>query len=192
MGILGGPLEFLREIASNLPQGFSVCELGDQWITHGTPHRLAKDFYMEDLKCSRYVSIDGNGRGTLTADLNLPLPPSLGQFDIVTDFGTGEHLFDQRQVFKSIHLLTKMGGYFVFDRPCQGYAVHCYWLANRCVYEDFAATNNYEILKLEETDTSRGKLLRGVFRRRGKNKFIVPQQGRYRKLLRPLELMKKA
>lgn len=182
MGILGGPLQYIRDLP--LKSGFTVCELGDQWITHGTPHRLAKEFYQE-LGCGHYESIDGNGRGTRTWDLNLPIP-NLGQFDLVTDFGTGEHIFDQRQVFKTLHLLIKYQGYLVWDRPTQGYGVHCYWNANECVWRDFAAANDYEILKLERSTTSRGELIRGVMVKRGRGKFIVPQQGRYKKLLRPI------
>lgn len=182
MGILGGPLEMMRQLV--LPEGFTVCELGDQWITEGE-HRLSEPFYRE-LGCSRYESIDGNGRGTITTDLNKPLPPHLKSFDLVTDFGTGEHIFDQRQVFKSIHLLTVRGGYFVFDRPCQGYKGHCYWLADECVWTDFAAANKYEILQMSKKTTSRGELIRGVMRRTAKDKFRVPQQGRYKKILKPI------
>lgn len=185
MGIVAAPLQFVLELKKKLPSRFHVCELGDQMITCQDPHRLAREFYEQDMECGRYVSIDGNGRATMLWDLNTPLP-NVGQFDLVTDFGTGEHIFDQRQVFKTIHLLIKQGGYFVFDRPTDGYGVHCYWKINRCVIEDFAAVNEYEIVKLEDGHMSRGELVRGVLRKRGKDKFRVPQQGRYKKLLRPL------
>lgn len=187
MGILNGPLQFIKELG--LRPGFTVCELGDQWITHGTPHRLAQAFYEQDMKASRYVSIDGNGRGTYTHDLNLPLPKGFGQFDLVTDFGTGEHIFNQAQVWKTIHYLTRLGGYIVFDRPTQGYnggGGHCYYNSHECLFTDIAAANEYEVLKLEHTHTSRGELFRGVFRRTTKGKFVTPQQGRYKKLLRPI------
>jgi len=182
MGILAEPLDMIKKLP--LEKGFTVCELGDQYITFNE-RRLASEFYNE-LGCGRYESIDGNGRGTITADLNKPLPNLKMQFDLVTDFGTGEHIFDQRQVFKSIHLLTVRGGYFVFDRPCQGYKGHCYWLADECVWKDFAAANDYDILRFETKTTSRGELIRGVMQRKSKCKFRVPQQGRYKKLLRPI------
>lgn len=183
MGILAEPIEFVRGLG--LAPGFRVCELGDQWITSEDPHRLARDFYVRDLGAGEYVSVDGNGRGTITADLNKPLP-YLGEFDLVTDFGTGEHVFNQYQVFKTIHDLCRSQGYIVFDRPTQGYGVHCYWNANECVWQDLAMANNYEILRIERTTTKRGELIRGVFRRLDGKKFHVPQQGRYKKLLRPI------
>lgn len=182
MGILEEPLQFVRELS--LPSEFSVCELGDQWVTHGE-RRLARDVYVE-MGCGHYESVDGNGRGTVTADLNRPLTAMLGQFDLVTDFGTGEHVFNQWQVWKTVHLLTKKGGYIAFDRPTQGYVGHCYYLIDECLIRDVAATNDYDLLRLEFRDTLRGRLVRGVMRRTSKNKFRTPQQGRYQKLLRPI------
>lgn len=181
MGILSEPAQFIRDLA--LPKGFSVCELGDQWVTYTDPHQLASEFYKE-LGCGRYESIDGNGRGTITADLNRPLSPDLGLFDLVTDFGTGEHIFNQHQVWKSVHYLTKPnGGFIVFDRPVQGYDGHCYYLTHEALYNDLALANGYEVVRLEHATMKRGELIRGVFRRKGKGKFVIPQQGRYKKIL---------
>jgi hypothetical protein len=186
MGILAEPAEFVR--ALKLPTGFSVCELGDQYITHDV-RRLASEFYLE-LGCGRYVSIDGNGRGTFTYDLNKPLRTNhLGEFDLVTDFGTGEHIFDQATVWKTVHYLTKAQGYIVFDRPTQGYSGnggHCYYNTHECLFNDIAAANDYVVHKLEHQQTTRGELIRGVFQKMRRNKFRVPQQGRYKKLLRPI------
>lgn len=187
MGILIGPLQFIRELG--LQPGFDVCELGDQWITCETPYRLAKNFYIGEMGADRYVSIDGNGRGTHTHDLNYKLPKTLGQFDLVTDFGTGEHVFNQAQVWASVHNLTRAGGHIVFDRPTQGYernGGHCYYNSHICLFKDLAYANGYLIKRLEETDTTRGRLIRGVYQKVNNNKFVIPQQGRYKKLLRPI------
>lgn len=182
MGILGVPLQMIRDL--KLPRGFSVCELGDQWITEGE-HRPASVFYKE-LGCSKYVALDGNGRGTHTVDLNRPLPAGpvlqgLGRdrFDLVTDFGTGEHVFDQCQVWRTIHELTKLDGYVVFDHPCAGYQGHCFYLIQPCVISGMAHTNGYDVIAFERSATIRGELIRGVLRKRRADKFVVPQQGRY-------------
>ena len=161
-----------------LPKGFSVCELGDQGMCGEPTKRLAKVWYAE-LGCGRYVSIDGNGRGTCTADLNLPLL-TLEPFDLVTDFGTGEHIFDQAQVWRTLHGLTKPGGYIAFDRPSQGYTKHCYYVTNECLFRDIAATNAYRVVWLEHAATPRGELIRGVYQRPSSTApFRTPQQGRY-------------
>lgn len=180
MGILKEPADFIRALP--LPNGFSVCELGDQYITHGT-RRLAAEFYRE-LGCKRYEAIDANGRGTFTHDLNVKwthehwLP-----FDLVTDFGTGEHVFNQAQVWRTLHVLVKPGGFIVFDRPASGYPEHGFYNIHETLLLDIAEANRYDVRRLERTTTTRGELLRGVFRKRENRRFQIPQQGRYQKSL---------
>lgn len=178
MGILKEPATFVKALC--LRPGFSVCELGDQWMSVGA-QRLAAEWY-RDLGCGRYVSIDGNGKATVTADLNAPFPSPGEPFDLVTDFGTGEHIFDQAQVWRTMHALTKPGGYMVFDRPSQGYPGHCYYLTDPGLFRDIAQANGYVVLRLEEAETPRGRLVRGVFQRLSMSlvSFQVPQQHRYR------------
>jgi SAM-dependent methyltransferase len=182
VGILKEPAEMVRALP--LPTSFSVCELGDQWMS-GKVATLAADWY-SDLGCGRYVSIDANGKGTHTADLNLPVAYlKLGQFDLVTDFGTGEHIFDQAQVWRTIHELTKPGGFIAFDRPSAGYDQHCFYTVHRTLLEDLAAANHYSIAHLSPAVTPRGQLIRGVFQRPTTAfGFRVPQQGRYASSLR--------
>lgn len=184
MGILKEPARFI--MALELPPGFSVCELGDQMLSFTDPPTSAEPWY-RSLGCGRYVSIDGNGRGTLTADLNYVVDPLrlLGEFDLVTDFGTGEHIFDQAQVWRTLHDLTKPGGVIVFDRPAQGYQKHGFYLTTDSLFRDLAAANDYAILWLARTTTPRGELIRGAFRRTTEHRsFRIPQQGRYHAQLR--------
>jgi hypothetical protein len=178
MGILKEPAAFIREL--NLPKGFSVCELGDQYLTFELPHRLAKDWYQE-LGCKRYVSIDANGRGTVTFDLNRKWQGKTGEFDLVTDFGTGEHIFNQAELWRTIHLLTKPRGFIAFDHPCTGYEGHGFYCVDACLYQALAGANRYEIITLQRTQASRGELVRGVFQKMQETKFQAPQQGRYQK-----------
>lgn len=180
MGILKEPAGFVK--ALGLPAGFSVCELGDQMMSGGKVPTPAVDFY-RSLGCGRYEAIDGNGRGTLTHDLNLPVV-SIGTFDLVTDFGTGEHIFDQAQVWRTIHDLTKPNGYIVFDRPTQGYGDHCFYTITTGLIRDIAAANHYTIERLLTAETPRGALVRGVLRKMSTGSFVIPQQGRYQKDLR--------
>jgi len=175
MGIQKEPAAFVARLP--LPKGFSVCELGNQGMCGEGKNQPAEPWY-RSLGCGRYVSIDGNGRGTLTADLNLPI--ALEEFDLVTDFGTGEHIFDQAQVWRTLHNLTKPGGFIAFDRPAQGYQKHCYYLTNECLYQDIARANSYEIVWLERAVTPRGELIRGVYRLAYTPRpFRTPQQSRY-------------
>lgn len=186
MGILERPAMFVAELP--LPHGFSVCELGNQQVS-GVVASSAEAFYTS-LGCGRYESIDANGLGTFTHDLNQPLPYVIDgtahvrkwaeRFDLVTDFGTGEHIFDQAQVWRTVHSLTKPAGYIAFDRPSQGYGKHCFYLTTECLFRDLAAANDYTVLRLEKAETPRGWLIRGIFRTpRTYQAFRVPHQGRY-------------
>lgn len=181
MGILKDTAAMVQ--ALKLPSGFSVCELGDQMMSGGKVPTPAEAFY-RSLGCSTYVAIDGNGRGNVTADLNLPLHAHLGVFDLVTDFGTGEHVFDQAQVWGTIHQLAKPGGYIVIDRPSQGYGEHCFYLITEGLLRDLAHANDYAVHKLETVRTPRGTLIRAVFRISQARPFSVPQQGRYQDSLK--------
>lgn len=176
MGILREPAEFIK--ALKLPKRFAVCELGDQWVTYEEPHLLAREFYRR-MKFGRYESIDANGRGTITYDLNRKWKGKQGEFDLVTDFGTGEHVFNQAEVWRTVHVLTKPGGYIAFDRPSQGYEGHCFYRVDECLLHDLAAANRYTVIALERGKTTRGELIRGVFQKVEETRFTAPQQGRY-------------
>lgn len=182
MGILEAPAAFVRALP--LPKGFTVCELGDQWVTHTLPHVLARDFYRQ-MGATRYESIDGNGRGTITFDLNRKWHGTIGQFDLVTDCGTGEHIFNQAEVWRTIHTLTKPKGFIVFDRPAAGYSNHGFYNVHETLFRDLAEANRYTVLQLQRAPTTRGELLRGVLQKAAvETKFLAPQQGRYQKALK--------
>lgn len=177
MGILREPAAFVKSL--DLPKGFSVCELGDQWMAGLKTPQIASEWYQR-LGAGRYVSLDGNGKATWApVDLNRPVHITVDPFDLVTDFGTGEHIFDQAQVWRTVHDLTKPGGFIVFDRPAQGYKGHCFYLTDECLFRDIAAANGYKLIRLETGTTPRGELIRGVFQRQNVAPFCVPQQGRY-------------
>ena len=183
MGILKDSADMVAALP--LPRGFSVCELGDQMMSGGKEPTPAQGFYRR-IGCEKYLAIDANGRGNVTADLNLPITNrNLGAFNLVTDFGTGEHIFDQAQVWRTLHELCAPGGFIAFDRPTQGYDHHCFYLMTQGLIEDIAEANGYSVRRLEITKTPRGALIRGVLvMPLVKRPFRVPQQGRYQASLR--------
>lgn len=164
----------------SLPKGFHVLELGSQELAYG--ERVPAVKLYRELGCERYESLDGNGAGTILHDLNLPIS-GIGVFDLVTDFGTGEHIFDQLQVWKTIHSLTKVGGFIGIIRPEQGYPGHCFYRTDECVFRDVASANAYEILKLEHIGASRGNNILVFYQKTRTGGFRTPQQGRYKKSL---------
>jgi len=172
----------LREL--NLPAGFSVIELGNQ-MWHSGKRRDPK-FWSKDasilynkLGCGKYESIDANGGATILADLNLPLDPHPGQFDLVTDFGTSEHIFDIAQVWRTIHSLCKPGGLITFDKPFQGFPEHGFWKVDLTFFRDLAKANHYQIMQINEIEAPRGRCWRGVMKRLDAGAFRNPQQGKW-------------
>lgn len=74
----------------------SMLELGNK---RGTEHEPYKPYFEE--RGWRHVSVDLNGEdGALALDLRKPL--KLGTFDVVTNFGTSEHVDDQEPVWRNI------------------------------------------------------------------------------------------
>jgi SAM-dependent methyltransferase len=187
MGIGPIPAQIIRNLP--LPEGFTVCELGDQFWHSGGKRRdpkfwrkPARELY-ESMGCSRYESIDGNGGGTILADLNEPLFhdiwPDDMRFDLVTDVGTSEHVFDFAQVWRTIHSLTKPGGLIFFEKPYQGYPDHGFYGLHKTLFVDIARANGYKVLELKEHEAPRGSLWRGVYRKDVDAPFRFPMQGKY-------------
>lgn len=76
----------------------------------------------------RLVSLDlvGSGDDLLRFDLNSDQIPQdmRGQFDLVTNFGTSEHVMNQFNVFKVMHELTRSHGVMYHAVPIAGYTNH--------------------------------------------------------------------
>ncbi|MFA5026824.1 MAG: hypothetical protein WC713_03045, partial [Candidatus Methylomirabilota bacterium] len=104
-----------------------------------------------DLTAIRYESVDiCPGYRTRIFDLNFDATPTEFQeaFDVVLNFGTTEHVFNQYNSFKVIHEATRPGGYIFHQLPSTGYCDHCYFLYNPLLFLDLAEANCYELLDL--------------------------------------------
>jgi len=110
-----------------------------------------KGFTSELLKRAgfKYKALDiFNGDEVILFDLNIESPPPdlIGTFDLVTNFGTTEHVINQYQSFKTMHELTKPGGIIYHDLPMSGYHMHGYFNYNPLFFQHLATSNQYEIL----------------------------------------------
>lgn len=96
-----------------------------------------------------YECIDSNGElGAKVFDLNKEIVKEYKykkKFDLVTNNGTTEHIFNQYTCFKNIHDLTKVGGYMFHAVPFIGYLEHGFYLYSASFFLDLAFINNYEI-----------------------------------------------
>lgn len=121
-----------------------MCELGDQkmkWNRFGTGKN-----YFKDKNILEHISLDLNGKhGAIRVDLRKPITKWKNYFDMVTDYGTIEHVGDQYGVFKNVHNITKPGGAIIHTLPQIGHwELHCNFhydfnffneLSNRCHYD---------------------------------------------------------
>jgi SAM-dependent methyltransferase len=81
-------------------------------------------------------------------DLNLhDLPEAFkNHFDLVTNFGTTEHVFDQVRCFRTMHDAAKAGGVLYTDVPMGGYLYHGYFLYTPLFFKHLALANDYEVI----------------------------------------------
>lgn len=130
----------------------SILELGDQSFENecvrkfNLKYSIVKDF-CEDLK-KLHVSIDITGRNrSLIYDLNNEIIDINDVYDLVTNFGTTEHIEpNQYEPFKHIHNLCKIGGDMIHEVPVENNWVgHCKFYYNENFFETLAKENNYDI-----------------------------------------------
>lgn len=101
-----------------------------------------------------YAAIDIDGSpGSIAIDLNYDsVPPQFkGKFDLVTNFGTTEHVANQLNAFQVVHDLTAHKGIMVHLVPVQGYLNHGLINYNFKFFWMLARSNGYRFI---ETDFS--------------------------------------
>ena len=111
-----------------------------------SPRTSSKYFY-EMLGLKNYNSIDINGiYNAIPHDLNEPFNDKsmFNKFDIVTDFGSCEHVFNVGECYKTLHNLLKPGGYMIVDQAMlKG---NGYFKFDESFFEGIATANNYKII----------------------------------------------
>ena len=131
MAIALPTLEFLFDSCRKHRLDLSTCkmiELGNQSLKEraqrydGNVHpRIAKYFFQE--MGVDHTSIDVNEKdGALPIDMCKPIEDLslVGSFDILTNFGTSEHIENEYACWKNMHDLVKQGGLFVHAVPLVG------------------------------------------------------------------------
>ncbi len=130
----------------------TVIELGAQNLyDKAYPEKVyAKDFYVYELNML-YQCIDLNGDNlALKVDLEKPIKP-FGQFDLVTDFGTSEHIQNLHQCWTTIHSLCKVGGMIICENPkVDNWEGHGYNYRTKRFYEQLAKAMDYQIIEIRE------------------------------------------
>ena len=154
--------------------GMAVCELGSQDVHAAGREELierlfqtmklapptteqlrvlsecpGREFYSA-LQCS-YKCIDVNGRhGAIAIDLNFDSVPQSekGQYDLVTNLGTADHVFADANAFAVAHDLAKRDGLILHFAPFLGYVDHGFRNYQPNLFYAVARANGYDFLGL--------------------------------------------
>lgn len=97
-----------------------------------------------------YVALDiFEAEHTIVFDLNRnsPGPDLVGKFDLVTNFGTTEHVFNQVESFRTIHDLLKPTGVAYHDLPFAGYLYHGLFRYDSLFFDALTAANKYTLVR---------------------------------------------
>jgi hypothetical protein len=135
--------------------GLRMLELGSQFMflnpPSGVPYSTVAKGCFGSLGI-QHTSVDTNNSfGALPLDLGAEIdrPAWVDYFDVVTDFGTMEHVHNQYWGFKNVHLFCRPGGLMVHSVPKVGYRHGKFWYTMES-FEDIARVSSCSILRLEE------------------------------------------
>lgn len=156
MGVTTQSLETIKDILKWHPVG-SVVDAGAQnqmFNEHlSNPDLKGKYPYMSEWwrqKGVRYMSIDLTGENNCERwDLDQPLPTQM-KFDLVCDFGTGEHVRNFYQCMRNIHNLCKVGGVIIRENPLiRNWPQHGFNYVDPKFYVDLCEMNGYQLIKID-------------------------------------------
>jgi len=117
-----------------------------------TPELLYRLIGFKEYCCVDYDIDFISSNGLFNAylwDLNLPIPDEYkGRYDLLTNYGTCEHVFNIYQCFKNIHDLTHPSSVIIHIMPFQGYFDLTFFTFQNTFYQDLAYANDYKIMHM--------------------------------------------
>jgi hypothetical protein len=132
--------------------GKSASARGPDDVPPETLRAIASLGFLGDLLILagfKYTALDiFHATNTILFDLNIhePGPRLIEQFDLVMNFGTTEHVFNQLRAFQTIHSLMKVGGVCYHDLPMAGYINHALYRYDPLFFSTVLPANDYETL----------------------------------------------
>ncbi|MFQ1996704.1 hypothetical protein ACK35E_04795 [Aeromonas veronii] len=156
--MMGMTPAMFNKMKNHFPENFnSIIELGcqqfyslnsaeiiDEELKNYQDGDFTKSMY-ENLGL-KYDSVDVYG-GTIFCDFNNQMLELSHQYDVVTNLGTSEHVFNQYNVFASIHNITKKNGLMIHCLPLK-HSPHGLFTYNVDFFISLCFSNNYEVVEL--------------------------------------------
>lgn len=128
-----------------------IAELGSQfvmeeeWGNYGPPY--FRDVF-NHLKITTFDYYPENGATVM--DLSIPIPENYkNKFEIVTNFGTSEHVQNQYNCWKNMFEMLKVGGILINEIPKKGnWEGHCKYYVDEKLLE--VLEKDFEILEKKD------------------------------------------
>ena len=127
----------------------SLVDIEAKFFANGEPRwwTATRDFYAL-LGLADYHGADiDDQRADYSIDLNY-LTRLERRFDVMTNFGTAEHLFNIANAMQLIHDHLEPGGIALHVMPTRGQYNHGFYAINSNFYRNLATFNKYEIVDL--------------------------------------------
>ncbi len=108
--------------------------------------RISTKYFWKELGIKKYSCSDINKRSKLYIDLNYPLKNKKlkNSYDLVTDFGNNEHVFNVGESYKTMYELCKKNGFiWIFQSV---YGGNGFFNFDKSFFEGYAAANNLSIV----------------------------------------------
>jgi hypothetical protein len=155
--------EPLHRIASRHLKSADCAEKIEEIFNGQSPKPDAQPAFYSIFGAGSYCSIDlTDPRANYSIDLNQPLSQNIGRYDVVTNFGTTEHVFNIGQSFANIHDLLKVGGIQLHAVPSYGYIDHGFYNVHPSAYLDMAKANNYDLVDVLYIDNINVRMARPI------------------------------
>ena len=181
MGMTKPIEEYEKDTLSSLGlkyKGLKWCELGNQRTDE---KKVAKEIYLS--LGVEHISIDLNGEdGAIPIDLDKPVPVIfLNQFNVITNYGTIEHINNQFQVFKNVHDMCKQEGIMIHVlSPTGNWPGHCRYYYSEKFVRELARDCGYKIFNYKILDKSVHKSPNNVivmtYIKKENNEFITKNE----------------
>jgi len=135
-------------LASTTGTTLSEAQVAAEFKLGDSNTLLATKRFYSAVGLDEYQSVDlGDQRADFKWNLNEPM--NLGrQFDVVTNFGTLEHIFNVGNFLTSMHDHVRVGGLFLHVLPTRGDYNHGFYNIHSVLYRDLAAANGYEMVDM--------------------------------------------
>lgn len=152
--------------------------MGEDWGGYGPP-------YFKNMFSSLDITtfdINGENR-SIALNLSNPIDNKYKNvYDLVTNFGTTEHVQNQYTCWKNIFEMLKIGGLVLSEIPKKGsWPGHCKYYFDESTFESMK--EDFEIVEIRDHHFPvEGNLIFCVMRKKHSGKFITSQESLYDKL----------